>query len=85
VASIQQQKQGNQLMKIEILTTFLDGRDRFEAGDIRTVSDADGARFVAAGWAKDMSGEIASGVAAEGATDLAIDNASHDQSAKIGA
>lgn len=39
-------------MRIQILTTFLDGRDRFEVGDIRTVSDADGARFLAAGWAR---------------------------------
>lgn len=38
-------------MKIEIMTTFLDGRDRFESGDVRTVSDEDGERFVAAGWA----------------------------------
>ena len=61
-------------MKIEALTTFLDGRDRFEAGDIRSVSDVDGARFVAAGWAKDISGAIATGTVAAGATDLEIHN-----------
>lgn len=29
-------------MKIEALTTFLDGTDRFEAGDVRTVADERG-------------------------------------------
>jgi len=38
-------------MKILCNTTFLDGRDRFEAGDTRTVDDDRGARFIAAGWA----------------------------------
>lgn len=61
-------------MKIEALSTFLDGRDRFEAGDIRSVPDADGSRFCAAGWAKDISRSVATGDAASGATDLAVDN-----------
>lgn len=39
-------------MKIEALTPFLDGTDRFEAGDIRTVSDERGYKFIAHGWAK---------------------------------
>lgn len=38
-------------MKIHCLTTFLDGTDRFEAGDTRTVDDERAARFIAAGWA----------------------------------
>lgn len=38
-------------MKVTCITTFLDGRDRFEAGDVRQVDDERGARFVAAGWA----------------------------------
>ncbi len=41
-------------MKIKALTTFLDGRDRFEKGDIRTVDDEAGARFVANGWVANM-------------------------------
>jgi len=61
-------------MKIEALTTFLDGRDRYEAGDIRTVSDEDGARFCAAGWAKDITGAAATGEATAGTVDLAIRN-----------
>ena len=61
-------------MKIEALTTFLDGRDRFELGDIRTVSDEDGARFCAEGWAKDISGTVPTGDATTGTADLAIHN-----------
>ncbi len=38
-------------MKIICTTTFLDGRDRFESGEVRVVDDAAGARFIAAGWA----------------------------------
>ena len=39
-------------MRIECITTFLHGADRFEAGDMRTVPDDLGAYFVAQGWAK---------------------------------
>ncbi len=59
-------------MKIQILNTFLDGRDRYEAGDIRTVPDDDGARFVAAGWAKDLAGQVATGEPATGEAALDI-------------
>lgn len=38
-------------MKIECKTTFLDGRDRYEAGDARTVDDAKAAHFIKQGWA----------------------------------
>jgi hypothetical protein len=60
-------------MKIECLTTFLDGTDRFEAGDIRTVDDERGARLVGNGWAKDTAGRVATG-APGGNADLNIDN-----------
>jgi hypothetical protein len=40
-------------MKIKVLTTFLDGSDRFEKDDVRTVNDADAERFIANGWASD--------------------------------
>lgn len=43
-------------MKIKCLTTFLDGRDRFEAGDVRQVDDDRAARFIGAGWAADAAG-----------------------------
>lgn len=45
-------------MRIKCLTTFLEGRDRFEAGDVRTVPDADAARFIAAGWAADAADAV---------------------------
>jgi len=60
-------------MKIECLTTFLDGADRFEIGDLRTVEDARGARLCANGWARDLSGSTATG-AASGDADLVIHN-----------
>lgn len=60
-------------MRIECTTTFLDGTDRFEAGDIRTVDDERGARLVANGWAKDLSGRVATGEPA-GNADLNIAN-----------
>lgn len=41
-------------MKIQCLTPFLDERDRFETGDIRTVDAARGAYFVGNGWALDL-------------------------------
>ena len=70
-------------MKIEALTTFLDGRDRYEKGDIRTVPDADGARFCAAGWAKDISGAVATGAPAAGETTLDIANATHASTSQL--
>lgn len=45
-------------MKIEVLETFLDGPSRYEAGEVRVVSDEDGAHFCAAGWAKDLDGAV---------------------------
>lgn len=45
-------------MKIKCLTTFLDGADRFEEGDIRTVSDEKGSYFVSLGWALSDTGEV---------------------------
>lgn len=70
-------------MKIEVTTTFLDGADRFEAGDQRTVPDERGAVFVKNGWAKDLAGNVASGQA-DGAVDLNIHNSVIGQEAKHG-
>jgi len=61
-------------MKIECLMTFLDGKDRFEEGDVRTVEDEKGAQFVANGWAKDVAGRVATGNATSGETNLAVDS-----------
>lgn len=61
-------------MKIKCLTTFLDGKDKYHKDDVRTVSDDDGSRFVANGWAEDVDGRVATGAAQDGATNLAVDN-----------
>lgn len=60
-------------MKIKAITTFLDGTDRFEKDDERTVSDERGAYFVANGWAEDVAGRVATGESVA-ATDLNINN-----------
>lgn len=46
-------------MKIICDTTFLDGKDRFENGDQRTVDDVRGAYFIANGWAHQVGSEPA--------------------------
>lgn len=69
-------------MKIKIKTTFLDGRDRFEAGDARTVDDADGARFIANGWAYVVGGEASP--PDSGPVTLDIHDAKQGQGAKNG-
>ena len=62
-------------MKILCLTTFLDGRDRFEKDDVRSVPDEDGARFIAHGWAQEQGGEaVAAAAPATGETTLTIQN-----------
>lgn len=65
-------------MRIKCLTKFKDTADgvpvTFEADDICTVSDEDGARFVSAGWAEDLGGAVATGEPATGGTDLDIAN-----------
>jgi len=61
-------------MKIQVLSTFLDGTDRFEKDDCRTVSDDDGARFVANGWAEYVDGRVATGASASGETNLSVNN-----------
>jgi len=38
-------------MRIKCLDTFLDGKNRFEKGDFRTVPDEDATRFIKNGWA----------------------------------
>lgn len=71
-------------MKIQCTTTFKDGVDEFVMDDVRTVPDERGAYFVANGWAKDVSGEIATGEAAVGEVSLAIQNAVMGQEVRHG-
>ncbi len=46
-------------MRIHVLSTFLDGRDRFEEGDIRTVDNDRATVFIGQGWARADNGEVA--------------------------
>lgn len=59
-------------MRIHCLTTFLDGTDRFEKDDHRTVSDERGASFIANGWACEENGDAVASVS--GDTSLEINN-----------
>ena len=67
-------------MRIECKTTFLDGAERFEAGDIRTVDDARGHRFLAHGWAAEVGQQAAPQSA--GPVSLDIHNAAHGHGSK---
>lgn len=69
-------------MRITCTTTFLHGRDRYEQGDTRTVSDEDGAYFISNGWAAEGGSDPVP--AAAGDVTLAIHDAAHDQEAKHG-
>ena len=69
-------------MRIHCLTTFLDGTDRFEKDDHRTVDDERGARFVANGWAVAEGGEAVA--PASGDTSLDIQNVTQGQEAAHG-
>jgi hypothetical protein len=61
-------------MKIKCTATFLDGKEKFHQDDVRTVSDDDGARFVANGWAKDVADRVATGSESSGVVNLAVDS-----------
>lgn len=63
-------------MQIKCTTTFLDGVDRYEAGDTRTVPEDKGAYFVANGWAAPVGEEPRASF--EGATSLDVHNATHN-------
>lgn len=67
-------------MRIECLTTFLDGRERFEAGDIFTIDDAHGAYFVKNGWAKEVGAPDAQAAPIDPTT-LDVQPMSHKQKA----
>lgn len=71
-------------MRIKCLTTFKDGRDTFEADDVRTVEDDRGAYFVANGWAAAHDGEQLSPQPAQGEAALDIQNAAMGQGVNNG-
>lgn len=70
-------------MRIHCTTTFLHGRDRFEAGDVRTVSDDDARYFIGNGWATEVGGEAAP-AADLPPISLDIQSATHAQEASHG-
>lgn len=70
-------------MRITPLQTFLDGRDRYEAGDSRTVSDADGERFIKNGWAVPTGGAVEH-VDAPAEVTLEVQNLVHPQGVSHG-
>ena len=63
-------------MRIKVLTTFLDGRDKFYVDDVRTVPDEDGARFINAGWAV-AEGSAPAPVETPASVDLKVHSARH--------
>lgn len=63
-------------MKITCTTSFKEGREAFHEGDQRTVSDEDGARFIANGWAV-AAGDAPEPLPTIPAVDLSIAGATH--------
>jgi hypothetical protein len=73
-------------MKIEILQTFKDGALVYTADDKITVSDDDGVRFCANGWARDMAGDTATGTPDTSPKTLVVKSIKHSHAGKtIGA
>lgn len=61
-------------MRIECTVTFLDGRERYECGDIFTVDDTRGVYFTQNKWAKEV-GAAAPEMAATVPVNLSIHSA----------
>ena len=69
-------------MRIHCTATFLHGRDRFEEGDTRTVSDEDARYFIGNGWATEIGGDPVESAA--GDVTLDIKKSTHAQEASNG-
>jgi len=67
-------------MRIECTTTFLDGRERFEKGDVFTIPDADAARFLKHGWAKEVGAPESAATPSDPVT-LDVQGVEHTQKA----
>lgn len=74
-------------MRVNCTTTFMDGRDRFEAGEplatesgcgCRVITQDQAERFVAAGWASADGESVSSGATT---ADLQINNGQHGHKA----
>lgn len=70
-------------MRITCTQTFLDGRDRFEAGETRIVDDERAARFIALHWAHEEGADPAV-LASAAPADLNIQNGHHGQESTHG-
>ncbi len=71
-------------MRIVCDTTFLDGRDRFEAGETRVVADDRGAYFIAQKWAHEQGAQPAAAADASSPVTLTVANAAHGQETNHG-
>lgn len=60
-------------MRIKVLNTFLNGRDRFTKDEVREVSEEVGLHAVSVGWAEDMAGRVATGKPKQASADLVVD------------
>lgn len=60
-------------MRINVLNTFMDGRDRYTKGEVREISDETGLRAVSNGWAEDVAGRVATGKPKKPSVDLVVD------------
>jgi hypothetical protein len=69
-------------MKIEALEDFQSGDYRLTAGDVVTVPDDVGSRWVRLGWAKDHSGAMPTGERRVLDARLVIDPAAHAATAQ---
>ncbi len=69
---------------IQCTTTFLDGRERFEAGETRVVDAERAERFIAAGWATAAGAPDATASSPQQPASLEIHNSVIGQVARHG-
>ena len=60
-------------MRIKVLNTFMEGRDRFTKDEVREVSEETGLSAVANGWAEDVAGRVATGKPKQASAYLVVD------------
>jgi hypothetical protein len=70
-------------MKVEILQNFRDEGQQYTASEIRVVSEQKGGYFCGVGWARDISGAVATGAPDLSNKSLDVKNARHSQKSTI--
>lgn len=61
-------------MWLSVLKTFLEGRDKFHAGEVRCIDDEDAAmRFIGRGWAKRIEAPEVAAVAPKGGEAVSLE------------